>query len=89
MPGFLERSRGIGASYRTLRSPGTAPDAIITRYLMDAALESWEPVGPRSFLSLVTQGQVRYGATYGAITGEWKYTDYSSSMVTLRRVVTS
>jgi hypothetical protein len=64
-----------------------AADAIIARYLTEAHREGWEPEGSSSFLALVTRGQARFEAKYGAITGEWKYTDYLSVVVTLRRVV--
>ena len=64
-----------------------AADAIIAGYLAEARLEGWEPEGSSSFLALVTRGQARFEAKYGAITGEWKYTDYLSVVMMLRRVV--
>jgi len=57
----------------------------VARYLAEARPEGWELEGSISFLILLTQGRVRYQARYGAITGEWKYTDYISVVVRLRR----
>ncbi len=62
-------------------------EPIIRRYVADARRDGWEPEMPTDFLLLVTQGRVHYVAKYGAITAEWKYTDYIFATITLQRVV--
>jgi hypothetical protein len=62
-------------------------DPIIRKYVAEARQVGWESELSTDFLPLVTQGRVHYVAKYGAITAEWKYTDYISVTITLQRVV--
>ena len=60
-------------------------DPIIRRFVMAAHREGWEPDGPTSFLMLAARDKVRYTAKYGVISNEWKYTDFISVTITMRR----
>ncbi len=60
-------------------------DPIIMRYVTAAHRDGWEPDEPTSFLMLVSRDRVRYTAKYGAISNEWKYTDFISVTITMRR----
>lgn len=60
-------------------------DPIIRQYVTEAHREGWEPDGPTSFLMLASRDKVRYTAKYGVISNEWKYTDFISVTITMRR----
>ena len=62
-------------------------DPIINKYVTQARLDGWEPEGPTSLVMLATHDRVRYNAKYGAISAEWKYTDFVSVTITMRRDV--
>lgn len=61
-------------------------DPIIARNLVEARRDGWELDGSTSFVLLASQGKVRYNAKYGLLTSEWKYTDYISVTIRMRRV---
>lgn len=61
-------------------------ESIIRRYVTEARRDGWEPL-QTDFLALVRQGRVHYIAKYGAITAEWKNTDYITVTITLKRVL--
>lgn len=61
-------------------------DPIIKQYVTAARRAGWEPEEPTSFLMLVSHDRVRYNAKYGAISAEWKYTDFVSATISMRRV---
>ena len=60
-------------------------DPIIRQYVTAARRDGWEPDGPTSFLVLASHDRVRYTAKYGAFSTEWKYTDFVSVTITMRR----
>jgi hypothetical protein len=64
-----------------------AADPIIRQYVTAARREGWEPEGPTNFLRLVSNDRVQYTAKYGAISAEWKYTDFVSVSIPMRRIV--
>jgi hypothetical protein len=60
-------------------------DPIIRQYVSAARRDGWEPEEPTSFLVLASHDRVRYTAKYGAISTEWKYTDFVSVTISMRR----